>query len=156
MRRKDREINDLNEIINIVKACQVMRLGMVGLRGEPYVVPVNFGWELQDEQLILYFHGATQGLKLDILREHPQVCFEFDTDHEFIPSDVPCGCSFKYASVISWGRVELLETDEAKAVGLRAIMRHFDCGTGDFDPEQTRRVSVGKLIVERLTGKRHA
>jgi len=61
MRRKDREINDLNEIINIVKACQVMRLGMVGLRGEPYVVPVNFGWELQDEQLILYFHGRPRG-----------------------------------------------------------------------------------------------
>ena len=57
MRRKDREIQDFDEIIEVMKKCDVCRVAM---RGEeyPYMVPLNFGMEVEETQVTLYFHGA--------------------------------------------------------------------------------------------------
>ncbi|MDP4094583.1 MAG: pyridoxamine 5'-phosphate oxidase family protein, partial [Bacillota bacterium] len=38
MRRKDREVSDINEIENIIEKCKVCHLAMVD-KGLPYVVP---------------------------------------------------------------------------------------------------------------------
>lgn len=124
MRRSEREVTDSIEILSIIKACDVMRLAMVDETGRPYIIPLNFGWETADGILTLYFHGANEGRKLDILRHNPKVCFEMDTDHRLTTADKPCGYSFGYKSVIGWGEVVLLETHEAKTLGLQAIMRH--------------------------------
>ena len=45
MRRKDREVQSLDEIFDILNRCDTVR---VAFRGEeyPYVVPVSFGAEL--------------------------------------------------------------------------------------------------------------
>ena len=67
MRRKDREITDLNEIIKIVSECDVLHLGMCD-NGVPYVVPVNFGFTYEDETFTFYVHGAASGKKIDILK----------------------------------------------------------------------------------------
>ena len=52
MRRKDREITDFNEIIEIIKKCDVCR---IALNDEdfPYIVPLNFGLDIQGEQVFL-------------------------------------------------------------------------------------------------------
>ena len=72
MRRQEREISDRAAIDAIIRACQVCRLGMVD--GDlPYIVPMSFGYDGR----ALYFHCATQGRKLDVLRRRPRVCFEF-------------------------------------------------------------------------------
>ena len=48
-------------------------IGYLGLSlaGKPYVVPLNYAYV---EGKIL-FHCALTGMKLDYLRENPQVCF---------------------------------------------------------------------------------
>ncbi|MBO5094338.1 MAG: pyridoxamine 5'-phosphate oxidase family protein, partial [Lachnospiraceae bacterium] len=62
MRRKDREVTDFDEIIKIVDACQIVRLGLAD--GDfPYIVPVNFAYQVQDGTLYLYIHGAMAGRK---------------------------------------------------------------------------------------------
>ena len=43
MRRKDREVTDFYEIINILDKCSVLHLSMIS-NGMPYSVPVNFGY----------------------------------------------------------------------------------------------------------------
>ena len=156
MRRADREVTDFDGIIAIIKACDVMRLAMIDEAGEPYLVPLNFGWEIEDGQLRLYFHSAKEGRKLDILRQNPKVCFEMDTDHRLTPAEKPCGYSFGFKSVIGWGEVELLQTHEAKARGLRAIMRHVGQPDAAFSSHDTQRVAVGVLRVKSLTAKKHA
>ena len=64
MRRKDREIKDRQEILEVMKRCDVCRLA---LHDEefPYIVPVNFGMEVMDGEITLYFHGATEGKKYE-------------------------------------------------------------------------------------------
>ena len=61
MRRKDRQITDLEQIMAMVKACKVIHIGMVDADGKPYVVALNFGAELQGQELVLYFHSALEG-----------------------------------------------------------------------------------------------
>ena len=40
MRRRDREVTELNEIIHILDSGKVLHLGLVD-QGKPYIVPVN-------------------------------------------------------------------------------------------------------------------
>jgi nitroimidazol reductase NimA-like FMN-containing flavoprotein (pyridoxamine 5'-phosphate oxidase superfamily) len=156
MRRVDREVSDYAEILVIIKACDVMRLAMVDETGQAYIVPLNFGWESEGEVLTLFFHCAKEGRKLDILRQNPQVCFEMDTDHCLTTAEEACGYSFGFKSVIGWGEVELLESYDTKVLGLQAIMRHAGRTHSDFSPEATQRVLVGRVRVDKITGKSHA
>ena len=49
MRRKEREITDFEEIIKILDESNFLTLAMI--KGtEPYSVPVNFGYKLDDDK----------------------------------------------------------------------------------------------------------
>ena len=67
MRRKDREITDFNEIVKIMEKCDVCRLALND-DDYPYILPVNFGMKVDNGKVILYFHGANQGRKYEILK----------------------------------------------------------------------------------------
>jgi len=55
MRRKDREVTDLSEIM---KNCDVCRLALND-DGFPYILPLNFGMAVNGEKITLYFHSAS-------------------------------------------------------------------------------------------------
>ena len=57
MRRKDREITDYNAILEIMKKCDVCRIAFFNEK-YPYIIPLNFGVLLRDNNFKLYFHGA--------------------------------------------------------------------------------------------------
>lgn len=57
MRRTDREIKEFNEIIEVIKKCDVCRLALHD-EEYPYIVPLNFGMQLENGKVVLYFHGA--------------------------------------------------------------------------------------------------
>lgn len=74
MRRKDRELKDMADIVSIAKRETVCT---VAFHDEPcpYLIPLNYGAEVEDGKLILYFHGAKEGTKLDRIRENPNVSY---------------------------------------------------------------------------------
>ena len=47
MTRREREVTDINEIIKILDKSKVLHLGLVD-GDEPYVVPMNYGYLMQD------------------------------------------------------------------------------------------------------------
>mgnify|MGYP000039861671 CR=1 FL=1 len=59
MRRKDRELKDMADIVSIAKRETVCT---VAFHDEPcpYLIPLNYGAEVEDGKLILYFHGAKE------------------------------------------------------------------------------------------------
>lgn len=70
MRRKDREITDINEIIKIIDECEIIRLGLAD--GDfPYIVPLNFAYDVKDNQIAFYIHGAMAGRKYELLMKNP-------------------------------------------------------------------------------------
>ena len=67
MRRSDREVTEFNDIVSIIKKCDVCRLALID-ENYPYIIPLNFGMNItEDNVLELYFHGATEGKKLDLI-----------------------------------------------------------------------------------------
>ena len=58
MRRKDREITDRAEIESILNEAMVCRIGLAD-GGEPYVVPISFGYEGGE----VYLHSALEASK---------------------------------------------------------------------------------------------
>ena len=89
MRRKDREITDFSKIIDIMKSCDCCRLGFVD-NNEAYIVPMNFGYDIAGEQIVLYFHCAKEGRKIDLIPIQSVVTFEMDTKHKLVEGKLAC------------------------------------------------------------------
>ena len=72
MRRTDREVKDRELICGMLDMAEILH---IAIKNEPwpYIVPVNFGYEWQEETLVFYFHCAKTGMKLDLLRRDPRV-----------------------------------------------------------------------------------
>lgn len=129
MRRKDREVTDFAAIQQIVADCGVLRLG-INDGGYPYVVPVNFGYEWQGTELVLYIHGARQGHKLSLLAEDGRVGIEMDTDHGTIIEEKGDhrNYSFSYRSLMGRGEAILLTDPQEKLAALMRIVAHYTEG----------------------------
>ncbi len=151
MRKHEKEIVDRGEMEEILSRAEVVRVAMCD-GDEPYVVPVNFGYEGG----CLYFHCAPEGHKLDILRKNNRVCFEASTDINLHHLGKPggCGCTTRYMCVIGRGRAEILEETEAKLEGLRVLMAHYTDAETNFPEELVKRTGVVRITVESMTGKR--
>jgi nitroimidazol reductase NimA-like FMN-containing flavoprotein (pyridoxamine 5'-phosphate oxidase superfamily) len=157
MRRSDREVTDIEDKLGIIRRCKVLRLAMAE-QSQPYIVPLNFGFDYSGGVLTLYMHGAGEGKKMDILRRNKLVCFEMDGEHSLITGREPAQYGFAYESVIGFGSVEILEKDDDKTRGLTLLMRPQ---TGDdrdyvYPPAQLQGVTVFRVTVSSFTGKRHS
>lgn len=156
MRRKDREVKDLNGIFDIIERCNVVHLGMVD-NGLPYVVALNFGYEREGDGLILYFHCAMEGKKIDILRNNPDVYFQMDCVNELIrgSSERPCAYCWRYDSVMGSGRAEFIDGMQEKAHALNKLVQHV--GRTDeifsFPPASFARTCVLRVRSNDFTGK---
>ena len=149
MRRKDKEITDIDEIESIIKKAARCCIGLVD-DGEPYLVPVCFGYERKS----LYFHSAPEGRKVDIIKRNNRVCFEIDTDLQVMKSEKSCDWSMKYRSVVGTGKAHILESDEDKAHGLNMIMRQYTEKDLDLPQPVPESVLVARIDIESITGKK--
>ncbi len=154
MRRSDREIKDKAEIVGIIEKCDVCRLGLSD-NTMPYVVPLNFGYEFADGKLTLYFHGAKEGKKLDIIKSNPSACFEMDCCHRLIEADEACKYTMEYESVIGRGTVSLCFDGAEKIKALKQLMKTYTKDRDfDFPQQVVESLTVFKLEVSDVTGKR--
>ncbi|RHM63514.1 MULTISPECIES: pyridoxamine 5'-phosphate oxidase family protein [Coprobacillaceae] len=152
MRRKDREITDFNEIIEIVKKCDVCRLALKD-DDLPYIIPLNFGMNIENNQLVLYFHGALEGKKIELMKQDPRATFEMDCNHQFILYEERMSCTMGYESVIGHGTIEFIEADK-KYEALKILMRQYHSEDFQFNTNMMKSTSVFKLTVSDMTGKR--
>ena len=83
MRRNDREITDFEEILAVMQRCDVCRLALHD-ETYPYILPLNFGLEVEGRQIALYFHGANAGKKYELIARDPHVSFEMDCGHQLV------------------------------------------------------------------------
>jgi len=149
MRKAEREIKDPAELEDVIRRAEVCRLAMVD-DGEPYIVPMNFGY--RDGRF--YFHCAREGRKLDVLRKNPKVCFELETDVHMVKGEKACHWSTSYESGIGWGSASILLDEKEVREGLEVLMSHYIEGPHDFDPRSLSLTALIKVKVERMTGKR--
>lgn len=72
-----------------------------------YVVPVSYAYDGE----YIYVHTA-EGLKLNIMRKNPKVCFQVDDLHDMA----------NWQSVIAWGDFEELKQGEARSHAIKLLM----------------------------------
>ncbi|MBR2001398.1 MAG: pyridoxamine 5'-phosphate oxidase family protein, partial [Firmicutes bacterium] len=113
MTKRERQVTDREEILKILDKCKILHLGLVD-GDEPYVVPMNYGYVMEGEQLTLYMHGATKGYKLDLMRKNPKVFFEMECDVQGFEGEIACQYGTVYQSIMGRGRAEIVEDVERK------------------------------------------
>ena len=153
MRRKDRQITDLEAIRAILDKAKVLHLAMIdGAR--PYVVPMNYGYALADGRLTLYLHSAKEGRKLDVLQNNDRVAFVLETNVSQVSGgDIPCKYSEAYASVMGEGTAVLLDDPVQKIEALQILMKTQTGREFAFTPAMAESVAVIRVNVDSFTAK---
>jgi uncharacterized protein len=149
MRRKDKEVTDPKIISDIIERSEICRIAMVD-EGEPYVVPVNYGYR----DNALYVHSAPVGRKIDILKRNSRVCFEIEGPSAIVKHAEACQWGTRSRSVIGYGHVEFVTDEQAKKSGLDLLMAHH--GKTDenvYDEKQLRAVVILRIAIESLACK---
>lgn len=149
MRKRDREVREFSEIVDIVNRSQVMRMATCG---EPYIVPLSFGYEAEDGVLTLYFHCAAEGSKLDRIARDDRVCLEWDILHGY--AETGHSVTADYESVVAFGRASRC-TGEERVKGLKLLLEHT--GMTAYSAEDCAAlpiVEVYKIVCDSVTGKR--
>jgi nitroimidazol reductase NimA-like FMN-containing flavoprotein (pyridoxamine 5'-phosphate oxidase superfamily) len=149
MRRKDKMVADEGWIEDVLRNGQVIYLAIATKQGEPYVVPMGYGYA----DRAIYVHGAKCGLKNDIIASNPSVSFNISTGVELIKSDTGSNFSMKYRSVTGFGDISELTGLSEKNAALAAIMRQYDGPHTDLTDDNKNSVWVAKIEIKRMTGK---
>lgn len=153
MRRKDREITDMNEIVGIIKKCDVCSLAFFD-EEYPYIIPLNFGYHYYDDKIEFYFHSAGVGKKLDLIMVNPMVAFEMNCNHNLITGDKACDYTMEFESVCGNGVIEILP-DEEKITALNYLMKQYSNEESfQYNENLVKRIAVLKLTVHNISGKR--
>ncbi len=153
MRRKDREITDLDQIVEIIRGCDACRIALNDEGGYPYIVPLNFGLEVVGDTYYLWFHGANRGKKMELIARDNRATFEMDTNHTLIMYDDRMSCTMGYASVIGHGLIEIVPKEE-KIHGLKVLLSHFHEDDFPINEKLLAATTVFRLRVIDMTGKR--
>ena len=140
--KRELQVTDPAQIKRILDTAKVLHLGLA-VDNEPYVVPMNYGYVLEDGKLVLYLHSAVQGKKLDMLRANPNVFFSIDCDRMPFEGRVPCQYGLVYSSIMGWGTATIVEDVEEKKQAMTILMK-TQTGT-DFTFED-RLVSIVAVI----------
>jgi nitroimidazol reductase NimA-like FMN-containing flavoprotein (pyridoxamine 5'-phosphate oxidase superfamily) len=153
MRRKDREISDPAEVRKILDRSDSCRIGFA-VNGTPYIVAMNFGYRWA-ERLMLFFHCAKEGRKLELMDQNPLVCFQMDMDHELIRGRYACAWGMHYRSLAGTGMLSRIKITEEKIEGLNRIMAHYGSGeNNEYDLKMVEATEVLKLDVIEYCGKK--
>lgn len=155
MRRADREITDPSALQAIFQEASVCRLAF-SAEDAPYIVPLNFGWQQEAGHYVLYFHGAPEGRKLELLKQNPHVGFELDCGYRLKSGETACGFSAAFRSIIGTGTLERLTQPEEQRAGLACIMAHYSSRNDwSFPEKMLEHTCVLRLRVTSLCGKEH-
>ena len=152
MTKRERQVTDRDQILHILDTGKVLHLGLA-VDNEPYVVPMNYGYIMEGEKLVIYLHSAVQGKKLDMIRANPNVFFEIDCDLMPFEGKVPCQYGLVYSSIMGRGKATLVEDVEEKKQAMTILMKTQTGKDFTFEDRLVSIVTVIRIDVAEYTAK---
>ena len=153
MTKREYRITDEAQIRGILDTAKVLRLGLA-VDNEPHIIPLNYGFCLENGKLTVYMHSALKGKKLDMIRENPKVFFEIDCDMEpFGEGDIPCQYGMVYSSIMGKGKACIVEDVEEKIRAMKILMKTQTDKDFEFNDRLVSIVAVIRIDVEGYTAK---
>ncbi len=148
MRRKDKQITDkslLTEILNTAYICRVAFHDMP----YPYIVPMNYAY--YDDKL--YFHCASTGKKLVLIRKNNRVGFEIEMPYEIIKAPVSCDWTTRYQSIVGTGEMHFIRDLAQKKQVMDRIMQQHGSPENRYKERLLEVVEILELQIHDLSGK---
>ena len=152
MTKREFKITDEEKILNILDTARVLHLGLA-VDNEPYVVPMNYGYTMEDGRLVLYLHSAVQGKKLDMIRSNSRVSFAIDCDRQPFEGQVACQYGLAYSSIMGRGIARIVEDVEEKMQAMSILMKTQTEKNFTFNERLVSIVAVIRIDVEEYTAK---
>ena len=152
MTKRELQITDPAQIQAILDKAKVLRLGLA-VNNEPYIVPMNYGYVMEEGKLTFYLHSAVRGKKLDMIRENSRVFIELDCDQVPFDGVKPCQYGLSYSSVMGCGTAVLVEDVEEKIRAMSILMKTQTGKDFSFDEKLVSIVTVIRVDVEEYTAK---
>lgn len=147
--RRQERVLDENRMQELLETGEYGVLSSTSTDGYAYGVPLSF---VRDKDQI-YFHCSMIGHKIDNISVNPLVSFCIVGETQILPSAFSTG----YESVIVFGNMETVTTDEEKKKALRLIVKKY---SPDFVKEGEAyierailKTNVLRLNIQRITGK---
>lgn len=152
MTRREHEITDLDQITRILDTCKIVHLAFID-QGKPYLIPMNYGYTMENGALTLYVHSAVESYKLDVIRQNPVVSFEMECDLEPFEGKVACQYGLAYSTVFGMGTAKILDDPKEKGDALSNLMKVQTGKDFTFDERMVSIVSVIKISVTEYAAK---
>lgn len=152
MQKKEREIKEKNRIEEILKKGKYVTISMCR-KNEPYITTLSYGFD--KVQNVLYFHSSNLGLKLDILKDNPNVCATIIEDLGYISG----ACSHKYRSAVFWGEITIIKDLKEKKHGFDVMLNHLEENPSKMkkrffkDEKSYFDTCIMRLDIKKITGK---
>ena len=134
MRRTELESADVGLFRDLAATCEVGYLSLVTAEGFPRAIALNFAAVGET----IYFHGALEGEKFELIQAAPRAGFSIVKPYSFIPSTwsaprYACPATQFFKSIEIKGICSEVEDPAEKALGLSALMDKHQ-PEGGFDP----------------------
>lgn len=141
----EREVTEIELIEAMLNQFHHVNLGLHDTDGYPYVVPVNFGFEIIEDKLYVYTHFMKKGHKLDLMRNNPKVCLEFSMFHDF-PDRPYKGHRHDYRSVIAKGEIQIIDAKEDYETFKKGYNLLYTCNNREIKPLESRKTLPAMYI----------
>ncbi len=147
---------DVEWIRAILRVSQIGRVA-TAWDDQPFVTPTTFWFDEANQRVI--FHSNLAGRIRANLERNPKVCLEASEMGRLLPSNVALEFSVQFRSVMVFGTVQILETDEEKRAALYGLIQKYfpDMEAGrEYRPitdKELKRTSVYELKIESMSGK---
>lgn len=148
----EREVVRTDLIEAILKEIHIANVGMMDEDGYPYIVPMNFGFEINEEKLFIFVHMMKVGKKINLLKNHPQVCVAFNIFNDF-PDKKYKGHYHDYRSVIAKGDMKLLEYKDDPEYWEKGYNLLYTCNGREIKPLSERNV-IPNMYIGMITCNR--
>ncbi|CAD6080829.1 pyridoxamine 5'-phosphate oxidase family protein [Escherichia coli] len=148
-------VSNFSKIIKVIEMNKVCRIA-INDQLSPYIVPVNFGYEIQNNQWVFWFHGARTGKKMKLIRKNPYVSIEIDCGHQLIEAEEACDYSYSYSSIIASGKAKIVQDYKEIKHGMDRIMQQVTTENGfNYREDMMKAVCVVRIECTTLTCRQH-
>ncbi len=147
-------IDNKTEIESIINSCKHCIVSTASPDGMPYSVPMNFAYH--EGEVIL--HSAPEGTHIENIKQNNNVCIVFCTDGTLVYQHKEVACSYRMRarSVLCFGKVNFVETTEAKILVMNKLMAHYTDNEFKFSKPAIENVKVWIVKIEKITAKAFA
>ena len=117
IRRKEKEITDNREILDIIKNGRFTSISM-SKENEPYIITLSYGYD--QAKNALYFHCG-DGQKIDFIKSNPYVCGTIIEDNGYQEE-----CIQAFRSLVYRGNITIITEIEEKKHGFEILIDHLE------------------------------